>query len=359
MDLFTPIVPTERFHSNFQAALSPLSLGEREVLEEWAHGFVDRDHKFVREFQTSFNSCFWELYLHAVFKKFGFGLDWSHAAPDFSVSREGSVFHVEATTANAAQGKPNEWDRELSPEALAQYPVPVINREATIRLSNAITAKHRKYRDDYRKLNHVGGRPFVIAVAPFEQPFFNLQHDRPVRCLLFDDYVDEEPYLKDPGKFPNGPPSVSLGTITKDNGAEIELGFFNSEAMEEVSAVVFSCVATWGKANALSRRKVKKSVFQALRTRTVNGPERIVGDQASYHETLEDGLQVYHNPHAKVPLDPAIFRREGIVQFYSDPERGWVRDGFEGALAWRHVWSVGSSEALQLGAPTGNAIPGS
>ena len=353
MDLFTPVVPPDRFHPNFKAALSPLSAGEREVLTDWAYGFVDRDHKFDREFQTNFNSCFWELYLHAVFKKVGLTANWSHEAPDFLLTHNGGQFCLEATTANAAQGKPNEWDRELSSEALEKYPIPEINREATIRLSNAITAKHRKFRESYRKLAHVSGQPFVVAVAPFEQPFFNLQHDRPIRCLLYDDYVDEELYHQDPAKFPLGPPSVALGSITKDNGTEIELGFFNSDAMEEISAVVFSCVATWGKANALSRRATKTSVFQALRTRSVNGPERVIGDNSTYRESLEDGLQVYHNPNARVPLDPAVFRREGIVQFYSDPEEGWVREGVDGALVWRHVWSIGSSEALGAPSPPG------
>lgn len=349
MNLFDPVVPCDRYHPNFKAALSPLSQGEREVIERWAHGFADRDHKFVPEFQVTFNACFWELYLHAIFREFGFQFDWSYEAPDFALSKGTLNFTVEATTANAAQGKPNEWDRELTEDPLEKYPIPVINREATIRLASAITAKARKFRSDYRKLNHVAGRPFVIAVAPFDQPFFNLQCDRPIRSVLYDDYVDEEEYKRDPSKYPKGPPSVQLGTITKENGAEIELGFFNSTAMEEVSAVIFSSVATWGKATALRSTIVKQSHFQALRLQAGVQPAHISGDHTTYRESLEDGLQIYHNPYAKVPLDRTIFSRPGVVQIDRDGDGKLRHEGAVGSLVWRWVWSAGSSDALGVG----------
>jgi hypothetical protein len=41
-----------------------------DVLTDWARGFIDRDGKFVKEFQTTFNSCFWELYVYAVLKRY-------------------------------------------------------------------------------------------------------------------------------------------------------------------------------------------------------------------------------------------------------------------------------------------------
>ena len=349
MDLFTPIVAPERFHPNFRTALTAFGTGEREVISGWAEGFVDRDHKFVHEFQTTFNSSFWELYLHAVFRRFGLTIDWSQSAPDFLLGKDNVWLNVEATTANAAQGRPNEWDRDFSAEAIQAISVPEINREATIRLSNAITAKHRKYCDSYHKLSHVGGRPFVIAVSPFEQPFFNLQYDRPIRSLLYDYYVDEQAFEKEPDKYPDGPPGVSLGRITKDSGSEIDLGFFNSDAMEEVSAVMFSCVATWGKANALSAGNTKASLFNFVRTDAAGRPVARGGvPKAKYHETLEDGLQVFHNPYAKVALDPSTFRSAGVVQHYYDrAQNDWVYEGINGALTWRQVMSFTRSGTVK------------
>ncbi|NJN90818.1 MAG: hypothetical protein HC878_10890 [Leptolyngbyaceae cyanobacterium SL_5_14] len=62
MDIFTPIVPEEQLHPNFRFITQPnLCNPEMEVINGWAEEFLDRDGKFVKEFQTTFNSSFWEL----------------------------------------------------------------------------------------------------------------------------------------------------------------------------------------------------------------------------------------------------------------------------------------------------------
>jgi len=68
MDLFTPIVPEEAWHPNFATLVRRKNEWNAAVLRDWATGFVDRDGKFVKEFQTTFNACVWELYLHAVLR---------------------------------------------------------------------------------------------------------------------------------------------------------------------------------------------------------------------------------------------------------------------------------------------------
>jgi hypothetical protein len=224
LDLFSPVVDASRFHPHFKSVLIATRKAERDLITAWAEGFVDRDGKLVEEFQTTFNSSFWEIYLHAAFKEYGFAIDWGHATPDFLLSAGGVEVVVEATTANAAQGKPNEWDRVFDPEELRRLKFKPLNTEAIIRLSNSIVSKVRKFERTYRDLAHVKGRPFVLAVAPFEQPHFNLQFDRPIRALLYDHYVDEDAFLENPGLYPDGlPPTVHLGHVEKDNGAEIPL----------------------------------------------------------------------------------------------------------------------------------------
>ncbi len=86
MDLFTPVVPAERQHPIFRMLLDPSNAPERAVLESWAVDFADRDGKFITEFQTTFESSFWELYLHATLKSLGMCLDYSFHAPDFVVT---------------------------------------------------------------------------------------------------------------------------------------------------------------------------------------------------------------------------------------------------------------------------------
>ena len=345
MNLFDPIVvDPSRLHKNFISVLVPFKKAECELVNDWATGFVDRDGKFIEEFQTTFNSSFWEIYLYASFSQYKFAIDFKHVAPDFSLSSNGFEFTVEATTANAAQGKLNEWDRSFSEEEIAVIKSKrfrEMNTETIVRLSNAILTKCKKYNDSYKKLPHVAGKPFLLAVAPFEQPHFNLQYDRPIRALLYDHYVDEEVYLADPSKYPNGPPSLKLGYVEKDNGAEIPLGFFNNADLSEISAIIFSCTATWGKVSAMSNNPLTDTEVISLWATPPHGaPERRSSKSHVHNESILDGLHIYHNPYARYPLPPEIFKAPRVVQHYKESKSGdWVYEGRTDSLLFRQVWN--------------------
>jgi hypothetical protein len=341
MNLFAEQVDADEQHPNYKNIIRPSMGAERAELSRWLEGFPDRDGKFVKEFQTTFNSSFWEIYLHAVFRTYGFVLDWSYAAPDFLVASEYGEFVVEATTANAAQGKVTEWQKTVPiGERVLQKKFWALNREAMIRLSNAILGKTRAYQNKYSTLEHVGRKPFVIAIAPFEQPDFQYQYDRPIRALLYDEYVDEDAYNVNPALYPDGPPSVRLGAVEKDNGAEIPLGIFNGDDYKEVSAIAFSCTATWGKVDALAKDSTNVGVVHVSRGGKPEGkPYGYAAMKGDYTETLEDGLQVFHNPNASYPLDPRVFRRPGVVQHYFDDAAGWVHEEVDNCLHSRVVQS--------------------
>ena len=340
MDLFTPVVEEAQFHKNFLNTLVHARQPERDVIQSWGQGFPDRDNKFVREFQTTFNSSFWELYLHAVFSDYGFTIDWTHASPDFSLTTPYGEIVIEAVTANAAIGATPEWEESLSIlDDIANKKFWPLNHEAIIRLSNALSGKSRKYVSTYSKLKHVVRRPFVIAVAPFEQPNFQLQYDRPIRALLFDDYVDEDVYWANPSAYPDGqPPSVQLGSIEKGNGATIDLGIFLDDGWAEVSAVIFSCTATWGKAVAMSKGPMLGVISSTWMGEA--GPEGRLARIGIPSEKVIDGLQIFHNPHATHPLLLDTFRRPGVVQHYCS-EDGWHREGELGSLLSRTPFTMG------------------
>lgn len=343
MDLFTPTVDPDRFHANFKSVLHPAMTAERAELSRWSAGFPDRDGKFVKEFQTTFNSSFWEIYLFALFRSYGFELDWTHAAPDFHVKGENIDFTVEATSANAAFDKASEWEKfaPIGADVLKQE-FGRLNKEAMIRLSNSLIGKIRAYAEKYSKFDHVQRKPYVIAVAPFEQPDFQYQYDRAIRALLYDYYVDEDAYRKSPEKYPNGPPGVQLGTVRKDNGVDVPLGIFCNDQWREVSAVLFSCVATWGKVDAMAKDSMIPAVIFSSWGGVPNGtPQRRSAPRGVYAETLEDGLQVFHNPYAAYPLDPNTFRRPGVVQHYRDTATGdWVHEEVDRCLHFRMPISV-------------------
>src|SRR4051812_6799187 len=85
-DLFAPLLQRADFHPYFARVLDHGSPAEKAVVRSWAEGFADRDGKFVKEFQGSFNSSFWELYLYASLKMLGFDVDCTHDCPDFLIS---------------------------------------------------------------------------------------------------------------------------------------------------------------------------------------------------------------------------------------------------------------------------------
>ena len=94
MDFFTPVVGEEAQHPYFRGIWKQANGFNCDVLNEWARGFKDRDGKFVKEFQTTFDSSFWELYLFAVMKQFQLEVDFSFTSPDFFITNHCGKFRT-------------------------------------------------------------------------------------------------------------------------------------------------------------------------------------------------------------------------------------------------------------------------
>jgi len=69
MDLFTPRFKVERLHPYFKNLITNEEFKPvQETLSIWSKGLLGRkkeSNKFINEFQLSFNSSFWELYLNS------------------------------------------------------------------------------------------------------------------------------------------------------------------------------------------------------------------------------------------------------------------------------------------------------
>lgn len=319
MDLRTPLVVQDKLHPNFRALITPGFFDEEwDTLHKWADGFVDRDGKFVREFQTTFNSSFWELYLHAAFRELGFVADYSFNRPDFVLrSAAGEAVVAEAVIASHADGYCPEWRRSID-QMVNANPEETVHI-ATIRLASAIWSKYKKLKESYAELDYVKGKPFVICAAPFEQPTFFIQNDNALRRVLYG--FDKPLWIPTPDgkRMPIG--QSSLPEIIKDNGASIPLGFFASAAMPEVSAVIFSNTATITKVRALTKNGKMNLILTAARYNE-NGldPHCISKPRAEFEETLLDGLHVCVNPFANHPVDLKPFKGREITIHLYDPE---------------------------------------
>jgi hypothetical protein len=316
LPLFDDVAKTEAQHPVYKMIRDGDYEAERKVLLDWSKGFKDRDGKFCHEFQTSFEPCLWELYLYAFLKEIKANIDFGFDAPDFVVSAR-EEFCLEATISAPAQGEPppHGYSIDAMPDDFNHF-----NQQATIRLCNSFTSKVRKLRDRYSKLPQSTDKPFVIAIAAFDRPFSHMSAMRPVNAALYGLYHDEMQTLKSGAKKML---SYNVEGVVKNENANIELGYFCTPEYSDVSAVIFSSLATWGKVRALADNPV------AMTTYTTYHPNpghlhaiRKQAQKSEYVEHLLDGLCIFHNPFADHPLDPQTLFHERLAQ-------GFVRDDGE------------------------------
>ena len=332
MQLFNPIVPPDRQHLHFRTILKIGNGFTIDVINDWAKDFIDRDGKFVEEFQTTFNSSFWELYLFAVLKKYGMKVDFSFDRPDFCVPSHD--LNIEATVASHAKGAEPEHVRVGGPPD----DLNAFNMRTIIRLSNSLSEKHRKYLNSYSSLDHVRDRAYVVAVANFDQPYSFLSSHRPIDAVLHGYYVDEERFMASgrEGRLTG----EELMEVVKANGSPVDLGIFTTPAYKEISAVIYNGCATMGKVRALSSDPNPDIVFTALRLNTKSHTPHIIKcRKQNYQESLVDGLRIYHNPYAIHPIDPAVFRHPSVFQSYYEND-DWVYEQRDGQLLARTLMTV-------------------
>lgn len=332
MDLFTPIVSESELHPNFRSVLQQGNKFNFDVVNEWASGFQDRDGKFVKEFQTTFDSSFWELYLYAVLKHFGQQVDFSVASPDFFVPANGGM-NLEATVALHAQGAPPEY-AQRRPEDVPKD-LNELNRQTMLRICNSIDTKHKKYSKLYASLPHVKDRPFVLGITAFDSPYARLACQRAIEGVLYGYYVDEERFLREGGTLEG----QQLAAVKKNNLAEVPMAVFGKEEFAWLSAVVFSSCASWGKVRALSADPNPNTFFTAVRlNRSGLAPHVVRARKTEYSESLLDGLRVYHNPAATHRLDVSAFRHPDVFQlYYSQIVEQWIHEQRDGLLLFRSV----------------------
>ena len=289
-------------HPHFKYLLSEENKEVREVISRWASGFEDRDNKFDHEFQTTFNSSFWEIYLYQCFKDLDMGVDFSKSAPDFTVkTKNDNVINIEAVTANHAHDSSPEWiGQDLKDDN------DFLNFSC-IRILNAIDSKHKKYLSSYCKLEHVKDTPFVIAVAPFEQSMFFMQNNEAIIRVLYGKGIDKH----------NNFVEVDTPTAKKKENISLELGMFTSEKYQNISAVIFSTTATIGKA------KTQTSIPRLIRCSRYHEKVGLLvelKENSEYFETHLDGLQIHHNPYAVHKLPPEAFRKYEVTHYYYDKQ---------------------------------------
>ena len=305
LKLFEVIAENSKLNPNFKYLLSEENKPIRDVISRWAGGFEDRDNKFNYEFQTTFNSSFWEIYLFQCFKDLKLSVDFSKASPDFTVkSKHGEVVNIEAVTANHAHDSEPEWVRKNDVNNVKNHKQ--FLNFACIRILNSIKSKHDKYFKTYSKFEHVKGNPFVVAIAPFEQQLFFMQNNEAIIRVLYGQGVDSS----------NGFQEVSVPLAMKNGSVPLDLGLFTHDKFKEISAVIFSTTATIGKAITQTEllRDIRVSRFHEEKGLMIE-----IKPNDKHYETHLDGLQVHHNPYAQTKLNSDLFNRYEVTHYFYDP----------------------------------------
>jgi hypothetical protein len=271
-----------------------------------------------REFQTTFHSTLWELYLFQILKSLGLSIDWNKTRPDFIAIGQ-TRLNVEAVVSEIKQGGRPESDRGFD-DLYSMIEPPwedknygEIMSEAITRYSNSILGKQKKYVAQYSKLNWVKKEvPFVIATSSYSQVRYGKEYHYPMTALLYGLLYDpkSDTYVK-------GKEITKLGTT-----AGIQLGIFQSEDMKCVSAILFSCTITLGKLASLAISNPgigHPTNYVFLVRHDYESPHyRIQEVSPENPEDLFDGLFVFHNPNADHKLPWSLFAATSAIQVWQN-----------------------------------------
>jgi hypothetical protein len=325
MNIFAPAVVKSAQHPVFRILVrGKAHSAARGIMRELARPFVDVDGNFVKDFQsTGFNPRLWELYLSAFLSEQRFALCRDFNRPDFCAEKDGFPVGIEAVTVNPTVGEPTpkpKSDSELGP---------LREHYMAIKFGSALYSKFNpkdkgKEKVKYWELDHMKGMPFVLAVHDF------CGDDSMVWSMpALDDYLYglRGTWTKDD----NGKLIVTETPIIEHRWKDkkIPSGFFNLPGAENISAVLFSNSATISKFNRMGKlagfgdpsvlmvRRGIQHDFAENATEPIGFSVEV--DPSKYGESWTEGVQVFHNPNALLPIPPGVF--EGCANHFLDDGR--------------------------------------
>ena len=324
-DFFIPVTKQEQRHPFFDKLLDKEGFftAAKSVIEELSFHFEDRDGNFVDQFQSKngFDARIWELYLWCYFREENFHFSYDYDAPDFMIEKMGYEVAIEAVHVNRKQSieEPaniptlEEIQRKMEDEIPLMFASPLYSK-----------LKHTYHNQPYWELNHVKGKPLVYAIADFHADMSMTWSFPGIISILYG--IDQKAIHHDDGTI----------SLESESGIVFQKGelrikpLFLDEQFKHVSAVLFSPCGTLSKFNRMGVQagygSMKNKLFQIKMCYNVL-PNAILPNffgsivNESCHETWADGIQIFHNPFAEIPLNPALFLHAGH-HFY---ENGLIR----------------------------------
>lgn len=315
LDLFKPIVEAEKLHPNFvKIANNPANAPARKVLNLIMPHFEDVDGNFLEQFQTTgFDARLWEIYLFVTLKGLLYDLDRSMPMPDFvGVGSQGNVA-IEAVTVGSRRDDPKPSVLSTTPNLLNESQIrEKLIDEMPLRYGSALYTKLQK---KYWTRPHIKGMPLVFAIADFHSEQSMLWSNSALTTYLYG-----ESHRLEEGR--HGEKVAITEKVTSHLKGEVEVpsGFFDLPDSENVSAVIRNNSATISKFNRIgieagySLPNMETIREGLMYDHSVNA---LVGKKFGYcvkelkpddfYETWHQGLDVFHNPNAKITLSMEAF----------------------------------------------------
>lgn len=300
VDFFEPIVALEdRSRAFEQLRTQPQYSPALGLLRELMRYYEDADGNFVQQFQsTGFDSRLWETYLYAAFVEAGYALDRKHPVPDFHCLGPLGDFFVEATTIGVSP-TPVEITDSNEESYFTDY-IP-------IRFGSVLWDKLKKR---YWERPHVAGHPLVLAVQDFHLPGSMKWSGSSLVEYLYGLRQSE----RDGMVITDPVTSHSWGTKT------IPSNFFSLPDAEHISAVIANPSGTLSKFTRMGfltgfgdreLRIVRRGIAFQGDDATFPTPFVREVSASDYQESWCEGLAVYHNPQAKIPLPEEALPQAG------------------------------------------------
>lgn len=287
----------------------------RRVIDSIPQEFIDKDGNFRKQFQTTeFNQRLWELFLYKLFNDTGFQIvDSEHEYPDFEIDKNGQKLFVEAVSTN-----PTDNDsisplllKGLKSNLLASLKAFISNQllnQYSLKISNALYSKLQK---EYWTNKWVEGSPLIIAINAFHNPYTSMIPDAKIIEYLYKKKLK----IKTDSRG-NQKSEYSQIDDIEFNKRIKPSGFFELPNSKNISAVIFNNERPIWKFNRMGYLDTdsESSLMARYGFQYDSSPGVLKSKEYNYivkrvnHiEEWKEGVSVFHNPNAKVPLNKDLF----------------------------------------------------
>ena len=294
LDFLNPLFPEQKLNFYFKELIFNDAYSPAKQLISYLIRYYETDDVgVVGQFQTDgFHSRIWELYLYAMLSEISFSFEKTDKV-DFLCQDHNGKIAIEATAINPKNHNMSFEEYQKEAKNLDKI---------CIKINDVLIKKlKKKYWNQFKNV------PFVIAIQDFHYPSSSQLLVVPLMNFLYGKQIIKD---KDIYKMININKHKWEYRTRSSN-------FYQIPDSENISAIICNTQGTLPKFNRMGILAGFKSVTDTEIKRYVTFMQN--GDYANikttelsinddnYSETWVEGLNVFHNPKAKIPLNPNFF----------------------------------------------------